>query len=144
MFSLIIAIVAIALIVVLMAVSGHFSSDVVSRGNQEAEVARSLNGLTQIHTALIQYRADTGKNATTIQDLMPNYLSSVPYGWTAQVPSQEAFQSSQLLQGSEEQKLESCEKVNDRLGLKGAPPNCSEIDPDFIGCCIAAETPSTP
>lgn len=139
--AIIIAVIAMALTILLATMGSFVGSEAVTKGQQEAEVARSLNGLAQIHSALTQYRADQGENATTIEDLMPSYLSSVPYGWTAKVPSQEAFQSSQLLQGDEAQQLDSCNKVNARLSLPSPPPKCSDIDPNFMGCCVAADAP---
>lgn len=137
MFSLIITIVAVALVVALIvATMYHGGSDTMSKGRQEAEVARSLNELTQIKAALTQYHANTDTHAATLQDLVPTYLSSVPAGWGVEVPSQVAFESSRLLQGTEEQKLDSCKEINTRLGIASDPPSCADIGDNFAGCCV--------
>lgn len=145
MFSLIITIVAIALVVALLIAVTHYGgSETLTKGKQEAEVARSLNELMQIKAALTQYHADTGDYAKTLSDLAPSYLASIPKGWGVEVPSQVAFESSQLLLGTEEQKLESCTQINTKLGIAGSPPSCADISDDFAGCCVvpAAATPA--
>jgi hypothetical protein len=145
MFSLIITIVSIALVVALVAaLMYHGGSDTMTKGKQEAEIARSLNELGQIKAALTAYHADTGTYATSIQDLAPKYLSSIPAGWGVEVPSQVAFESSRLLQGSETQKLDSCTKINKQLGITAAPPSCADIDANFSGCCVVPDAPVAP
>ncbi|KVP16990.1 hypothetical protein [Burkholderia ubonensis] len=145
MFSLIITIVAVALVVALIVVTMyHGGSDTMTKGKQQAEVARSLNELSQIKAALTQYHADTGKDASSLADLVPQYLGSIPSGWGVEVPSQVAFESSRLLQGTEAQKAESCQDINTRLGLTGAPPSCADIDANFSGCCVVPDAPTTP
>ncbi|KVP75149.1 hypothetical protein WJ96_05140 [Burkholderia ubonensis] len=145
MFSLIITIAAVALVVALVAVTlYHGGSDTMTKGLQTAEVAQSLNELGQIKAALTQFHADTGTDASSLQDLVPQYLSSIPSGWGVEVPSQVAFESSRLLQGTEAQKAESCQEINSRLGLKGAPPSCADIDANFSGCCVVPDAPTTP
>ncbi len=137
MFSLLITIVAVALVVALVVVTMyHGGSDTMLKGKQEAEIAQSLNELGQIKAALTQFHADTGNHATSLQDLVPNYLSSIPTGWGVEVPSQVAFESSRLLTGTEDVKLASCTEINKRLGLTGAPPSCSDITAEFSGCCV--------
>jgi hypothetical protein len=144
MFSLIITIVAIALVVALVAATMYNGgSDTMSKGKQEAEIARSLNELSQIKAALTAYHADTGEYAKSLQELAPKYLASVPSGWGVEVPSQVAFESSRLLQGSEEQKLDSCQKINKQLGITAEPPSCADIDSNFSGCCVVPDAPST-
>lgn len=137
MFSLIITIVAVALVVALVAATMYNGgSDTMAKGKQEAEVARALNELSQIKAALTAYTADKGTDATSLQDLVPSYLASIPAGWGIEVPSQVAFESSRLLQGDEATKLSSCMKVNSQLGITGAPPSCADIDANFAGCCV--------
>lgn len=139
MFSLIITIAAVALVVALVAATMyHGGSETMTKGKQEAEVAQSLNELTQIKAALTQYYADTGTQATSLQSLVPKYLSSIPEGWGVEVPSQVAFESSRLLSGTEEQKLTSCQQINAKLGMTGEPPSCASIDANFSGCCVVA------
>lgn len=146
MFSLIITIVGIALVVGLVAATMyHGGSDTMTKGQQQAQIARSLNELGQIQAALTAYHADTGNDATSLQDLAPKYLSSIPSGWGADVPSQVAFESSRLLKGTEAQKLDSCQQINAQLGLPaGAPPSCADIDSNFSGCCVVPDQPTTP
>jgi hypothetical protein len=141
MFSLIITIIAVALVVLLVvATMYHGGSDTMSKGKQEAEIARSLNELSQIKAALTAYHADTGAYATSLTDLTPHYLASIPSGWGVEVPSQVAFESSRLLQGNEAQKLDSCTKINKQLGITTAPPSCADIDAGFSGCCVVPDT----
>lgn len=143
MFSLIITVIAVALVVALVVVMMyHGGADTMSKGKQEAEIAQFLNELQQIKAALTQYHADTGNDATSLQDLVPKYLSSVPTGWGVEVPSQVAFESSRLLTGDEPTKRSSCQAINERLGMKGTPPNCSDIAADFSGCCVVNTTPA--
>ncbi len=137
MFSLIITIAAVALVVALVvAMMYHGGGDTMTKGKQEAEIARSLNELSQIKGALTAYYADKGTDATSLQDLVPAYLSSVPDGWGVEVPSQVAFESSRLLKGDEATKLSSCTQINQRLGISGTPPSCADIDASFAGCCV--------
>lgn len=145
MFSLIITIVAVALVVaVLAATLYHGGAETLTKGKQQAEVARSLNELAQIKSALTQYHADTGEYAKTIGDLAPKYLASVPKGWGVEVPSQVAFESSRLLQGTEEQKLDSCREINTKLNLTAEPPSCADIDENFTGCCMVPTATPAP
>jgi hypothetical protein len=145
MFSLIITIVAIALVVALVAATMyHGGADTLTKGKQEAEIGRSLNELGQIKAALTAYHADTGKYATSLQDLAPQYLASIPSGWGVEVPSQVAFESSRLLQGTEEQKADSCREINKRLGIESEPPSCADIDSNFSGCCVVPDAPTPP
>lgn len=140
MFSLIIAIVAVAIVVALVAATMYYGgSDTLTTGKQQAEIAQSLNELGQISAALTQYHADTGNDASALSDLVPQYLSSVPSGWGVEVPSQVAFESSRLLQGTETQKAASCQEINNRLGKTGAPPSCADIDASFTGCCVVPD-----
>lgn len=144
MFSLIITIVSIALVVALVAaLMYNGGTETLTKGKQEAEVARSLNELSQIKAALTAYHADTGEYAKSLQDLAPKYLASVPTGWGVEVPSQVAFESSRLLQGTEDQKLDSCTKINTQLGITAAPPSCADIDSNFSGCCVVPDAPTT-
>ncbi|MBU9200005.1 hypothetical protein KTD31_01130 [Burkholderia multivorans] len=145
MFSLIITIVAVALIVALVVmVMYHGGSDTLDKGKQQAEIAASLSQLQQIKAALTAYRADTGTDATGLQDLVPKYLSSIPPGWGVDVPSQVAFESTQLLQGTEAQKADSCQQINAKLGITGAPPSCADIDANFTGCCVVPDQVTAP
>jgi hypothetical protein len=145
MFTLIITIVAVALIVALVAATMyHGGTDTMTKGKQQAEVAKSLNELGQINAALTAYHADTGNNATSLDDLVPKYLSSIPQGWGVEVPSQVAFESTQLLTGSESQKLDSCTQINQHLGITGAPPSCADIDAGFTGCCVVPDSTPAP
>lgn len=143
MFSLIISIFAIAIVVALVAATLYYGGDVSTSGKAEAEVARSINELGQIKAALTTFEVTEGRSATSLQELVPTYLSAVPEGWGVEVPSQVAFESSQLLTGSEPEKLDKCVSINQKLNIPGSkdagytPPNCAEIDANFTGCCVA-------
>lgn len=140
MFSLIIAIVSVALIVTLIAATMYSGGDTLTMGRQEAEAAQHVNELGQISAALVAFRAQEGRNANGLAELAPSYLSSVPTGWGEALPSQTAFESTKL-KGSDEQKLETCRTVNSRLGWNQDPPACATIQPNFSGCCVDNTAP---
>lgn len=138
MFGLIISIISVAIIVALVAATMYFGGDVSSQGREEAEVAQALNELGQIKAAVTAFTANEGRAPTGLDELTPKYLQSIPDGWGGDVPSQVAFESSQLLTGTEPDKLTKCNAINQRLGYTfSSPPSCSSISANYSGCCVA-------
>jgi len=85
MFSLIITIIAIALVASLALASVYYGGDAFTEGNAGAAAAQYMNEATQIAGAVELYRVDhTGQYPESPQVLVDtNYLKSVPAGeWT--------------------------------------------------------------
>lgn len=81
MFSLIIAILAIALIVAVVVVSGYFGGDAISDAQAKAQAAQLVNEQSQIFTAMDGFQADNRRWPTDIQELVSaGYLRSIPAG----------------------------------------------------------------
>ena len=138
MFGLIISIISIVIVVALVAATMYFGGDVSTQGKEEAEVAKALNELGQIKAAVTAFTAKEGRAPTGLAELTPKYLGSIPDGWGGDVPSQVAFESSQLLTGNEPDKLTKCNAINQRLGYTFTePPTCASISANFSGCCVA-------
>lgn len=145
MFSLIIAIVAVAVTVVLIAATMYHGGDIFSKGTNEAQVAKHINNLNQIQAALTAYNAANGADATKMSDIVPSFLASVPDGWNADVnASLTGFEASAITAGSPADQLSMCQEINSRLGVVGStPPDCSTIPKTFTGCCVSNSTTST-
>lgn len=138
MFGLIISIISVAIIVALVAATMYFGGDVSTQGREEAEIAQALNELGQIKAAVTAFTAQEGRAPTGLEELIPKYMAAVPDGWGGDVPSQVAFESSQLLTGTEPDKLTRCNAINQRLGYTFTePPSCASISSNFSGCCVS-------
>lgn len=149
MFSLIITIIAVALVVVILAATMYHGGDSLTQGQKQAQVAKALNELEQIQGALVAYNMKERKEAASLQDLVPGYLSSVPSGWGVDLTSAStelqtalaSFEVSRVLTGSETDKLSICNDINAKLDIQpdvnGNPPSCIGLDPSFAGCCMA-------
>ena len=126
MFSLIIAIVAVAIVVVLIAATMYHGGDSILSGSQHAASARLLNEGQQLHAALVTYQATTGDMAGTIDDLLTsNTLRSAPTGWS--VINGYAYRSVDT--------RDVCLAANKKVGVD-LVPTCS--DPAYAGvavCC---------
>lgn len=93
MFSLIIAIIAIALIVAVVAVGGYFGGDAVSDAQAKASAARLINEQTQIFTAMDEFQAENRRWPTDIQELVAaGHLRSVPVGAQVQTAAAGDFE----------------------------------------------------
>lgn len=139
MFSLILSIIAIVLVIVLVGVMFYYGgSDTVAEGRQKTMVAQALNEVGQISAAIVSYRAQKGEDPQNLQDLYPDYLSSIPAGWGEGLPENMAAFDSSILKGeSETQSLNACNEVNYNLGhvTLTEPPLCSDLPKNFRGCC---------
>lgn len=126
MFSLIIAIVTIAIVVVLIAATMYHGGESFLSGGQQAASARLLNEGQQLHAALVAYQATTGDMAGSINDLLTSKtLGSAPTGWS--VINGYAYRSVD--------NQEVCLAANQKVGVD-LVPTCS--DPAYAGvavCC---------
>lgn len=81
MFSLIIAIVAIALVVVLVAAGHYYGGSGLSEAQAQTEAARLKNEEQQILGAVDIFNADKARWPADIQELVDaGYLTSIPRG----------------------------------------------------------------
>jgi len=82
MFSLIITIIAIALVALLAIATIMYGGTAMQKGGSQAKATRILNEGQQMKGALTLYRADTGDTASSLDDLVSaTYLKTVPQGW---------------------------------------------------------------
>lgn len=140
MFNLILVVIGIGLAVALVLTSGYYGDESLSKGLDEAEIARSLNEVSQIKGALVAYSARTGTQATSLNDLVGFELKAIPDGWGIALPSQTAFEATLVVGGTEEKRRNSCVELNKRLGIVAQePPGCLDIPSEFTGCCMVPE-----
>lgn len=78
MLNLIITIIAIALVAVLTATSVYYGGSAFSEGTANAISATFINQVQQIQASAIIFRSREGGDPTSIDQLSPNYLSSLP------------------------------------------------------------------
>lgn len=141
MFSLIISIVAITLVVVLTLATFYYGGDVLTDGKKQAGAAGLISQSQQISGAVEMYYADNPSGAvSTIAELHPQYLKSVPDGWdvSASVLSTVPGYVAYPIAGDDTSKLRICEEVNKKLGITGPVPQCSAIPENFAGCCTSS------
>jgi len=137
-FSLIITIMAVALVVVLIAATMYYGGSSVSEDAQlETDAIQTMNEISQIRAAIEMYQAERGTQVDSLETLVTeNYLSAIPGNWSsaatpAGVPL--TFTATQLSK-SETENAALCAKVNEKLGLE-TTPLCSAIPATFHGCC---------
>jgi len=138
MFSLIISVMAVALVVLLAAATMYYGSDTATEGKKQANAAALINQAQQVAGAVDLYIADNPSGSlSNIEDLQPQYISSVPEGWnisSASLPSIPGYVAYPI-QGDNVKKLSLCEEVNKKLGITTSIPQCSAIAANFVGCC---------
>lgn len=138
MFSLIISVIAIALVVLLTAATFYYGGDAMTDGKKQADAAGLINQAQQISAAFDLYLADNpSASSANIADLAPQYLTSVPEGW---ITSSEAMPSvsgyvAYPIPGDEPSKIKVCEDLNKRMGIVGPIPQCTAVTSNFAGCC---------
>lgn len=83
MFSLIIAIVSIALVVAIVAAT-MFHGGGMEKANVEAKAAGLMSQSQQILAATTFYRdANQGQSPANLEALAPDFLRTIPAGWTS-------------------------------------------------------------
>lgn len=93
MFSLIIAILSIALIVAVVALSGYFGGDAISDAQAKAQAAQLINEQVQIFSAMDGFQADNRRWPSDIQELVTSgYLRSIPAGVQVQTTAAASFE----------------------------------------------------
>lgn len=84
MFSLVIAIVSIALVVAAVIVGGYYGGSGISDATAQADAARLKNEEQQIMAAVDVFNADKGRYPNDLQELVDTgYLKSIPRGGLA-------------------------------------------------------------
>lgn len=83
MFSLVIAVIAIALVVAVVAATSFYGGSGISESTAQAEATRLKNEEQQIMAAVDMFNADKGRWPANVQELVnTGYLTSVPQGWS--------------------------------------------------------------
>lgn len=81
MFSLIITIIAIALVAALALASIYYGGSAWNQGKDKASAARYINEAQQISAAVDLYRANNaGAYPSVVEDLVDQYLKTLPEG----------------------------------------------------------------
>lgn len=133
MFSLIITIIAVALVALLAVASIYYGGDVFTSGSDRSEAARFVNEAQQISSAISLYKADNnGAAPANILVLKPDYLKEIPGpegegGWQF---GDGYVQISGL-------SLSQCNAANAQMNKSyvGPPPACgTNTDPSIV-CC---------
>lgn len=79
MFNLIITIISIGLIAALALASIYYGGDAFSQGSAKAAASTVVSQAQQISAANVLFKSATsGANATSVGDLNPDYLASIP------------------------------------------------------------------
>lgn len=136
MFSLIISIVAIALVVALIIATMFHGGDIMSKGSFETQVAQHINDMNQISAAATAYNVMNGVQPTKLSQLVPSYLATIPDGWSPDA-GLTGFEASKLTTGTAATQLSVCQAINERMGFSDTtPPDCTSIPQNFNGCCV--------
>ena len=149
MFALILTLVSILLVALLAAATIFFGGEAFSGGRDSAGTATLLNNMSQVNAAIELHRATKFASPQTMDDLVPEFLSSIPSKWCDvgdDVCIQATLDASAMagfLVFSSNVSPKTCIEVNEQLGVDnpdGEPPTCPEglgSDPDvsFTGCC---------
>ncbi len=94
MFSLIISIIAIALVVILAGASLYYGGDAFNKGGAKGQAAQFANESQQLSAAVTMFKSDNGGSAPTdataelvagtVSNGMVPYLKSIPPKWTVE------------------------------------------------------------
>lgn len=141
MFSLILSIIAIALVIIItLAVMYYGGAEVFSKGTEEAMTAQALNELSQIEGAMFSYQVNENTYPSELAELeAKGHLREVPKGWTGS-DGDGSFGIKLLETKDAEQEQRICENINKRLGHgDNFTPACSDVlgaGSSFKGCCL--------
>lgn len=128
MFSLVVTIIAIALVTALALATLYYGSSAFTRGSETANAAKVVNEGLQVHAAASLYAASTNKIASSIDELVEaDYLKTgvKMTGWTTLGGYAVAPEMSRA----------KCAEVNRVLNIPGVP-SCE--DPRYTArpvCC---------
>lgn len=134
MFSLIMTIIAIALVAALALALLYYGKDLATDGAARAAVTRTIQEGNQLVGAFELYKADNGSLPTGTQEeiktllLNGGYLTAWPdASW--ELRNDYAVRTDLTLEG--------CKVINARLGVTGEPPSCSDAAySDRSICCV--------
>lgn len=138
MFSLIITIIAIALVAALAIATIYYGGTAFNKSSDSAVVSETLNKSNQISGAFELYKADHGSLPTGTQQEIIDTLISKKYlsAWPQSTSAASAWSLTTdyaTISGLTESQ---CISLNKNLGITGAVPTCS--DPAYAGksyCC---------
>ena len=129
MFSLIITMIAVALVAVLALASMYYGGDSLQQGTAKANAAKYLSEANQITAAANLYKLQNNGATPTAQDLVDNdYLQALPEGdWYINNGFIERPGIS----------LEECTEVNRLVGYDGPALACNDPAlPEDHACCV--------
>jgi hypothetical protein len=126
MFSLIIAILSIALVAALAVATIYYGGPAYQKSQAQAQAARVLNEGLQLDASLTLYRNQTGMTAATFEDVVSaGYLSSIPEGW--QISEGYTFRA--------EPSEDACLAANKKQGVDLVPECTDTAYADRPICC---------
>lgn len=138
MFSLIITIMAVALVAALVLATVYYANHFAQDGASRARSAKYLQEGNQLVGALEVYKTDhDGQLPTGTNDDIKNALMQGNYlrGWPA---TEWGFTSDYAIRSEVDQA--SCQAVNDKIGVSGVP-DCN--DPAYLNVRVCCTMPSS-
>lgn len=121
MFSLIISIIAIALVSALALASIYYGGDAFNKGTTDADASTIMNQGQQIQAAIAMQNIDKDTSITTMSDLAPEYLMALPtFGGEAWGEPDESVTGYITLNGTISKDV--CDELNERADIAISPP----------------------
>lgn len=149
MFNLIITIISIALVAVLAVATIYYGGSVWSKQGEEAAATRVLNEAAQVKGAVELYRNDhAGSAPADLDALVPQYLKNIPASsassWTvvgqyAVTTIGPSVAGAGVTASDVEAALNSCKKVNEKLGLGSQVFSCDNPTVANVQVCCDTE-----
>lgn len=87
MFSLVVTIISIALVAALALATLYYGGDAFREGQTQAQASKVKNQAQQLLGAAVLYKANHGHYADTLEDMVPEYLKTLPVAQAAAVAS---------------------------------------------------------
>lgn len=139
MFSLIIAIVSIALIVALVAATMYHGGDTLTQGRAKADAAALVAGAQQVSGAAVMHLSLEGTRAAAIGDLVTKkYLASVPTVGALALATTGTAPNLQYTVTGTAASDDVCVAVNKAAGLTGTV-TATELANTPYGCLTATK-----
>ncbi len=135
MFSLIISIIAIALVAALALASIYYGGSAFNEGTAKADASTLINQGQQIQAAITMQNVNRDSAVTTLADLKPDYLQEVPEfmgeAWGEPADTTTTGEAGYSLHGAT--LVEGvCDAINEQAGIDTAPVAGSETG--LFGC----------